>query len=101
VKNGSKACFYCGSRFTFEDYELVDSMPADQPCGGCVALYAILGESAQRKAGAQRTRSFEPEFGPVDLTPTAILARLLANRRRAAEPEAFDARMAAAGGERD
>lgn len=100
MRNGSKACPFCFSKFTFEDFELVDSMPADQPCEGCERLYAILAASARRKA---ETVSKSPDdAAPLldDLTPSTILARLLANKRRASEPEPFDARMAATG-ERD
>ena len=94
MRNGSKACCFCGSRFTFEEFELVDSMPAEQPCGGCVTLYAILGRSAQRKAEMRATVSDTSE--PVDLSSqSAILARLLGNRRRASEE--FDHAKAAAG----
>lgn len=99
MKSGSKLCPFCGSNYTFEDYELVDFRePGDRPlCVGCDRLVAILNESARLKAEMKPAEV----AGPVDLSPSAILARLLANRRRAAEPEAFDARMAAAGGERD
>jgi hypothetical protein len=94
MRDGSKACPFCGSRFTFETFELVDSMPADQPCDGCERLYTILAESARLKAEMkpqQQTAEVQ------DLSPSSILARLLGNRRRQ-EPEAFDARMAAAEG---
>jgi hypothetical protein len=92
MRDGSKTCVYCGSRFTFEDYELVDGVPADEPCEGCVRLYAILEQSARRKAEMKSA----PALEVMDLSPAAILARLLENRRRA-EPEPFDARRAAAG----
>lgn len=97
MRNGSKQCPFCGSRFTFEDFELVDSMPAEQPCDGCVRLYAILEQSAKLKA------VMPPEAetaAAADLSPAAILGRLLAGRRRAEEPE-HDGRMAAAGPEAD
>lgn len=97
MKTGSKACPFCHSRFTFEAYELVDSMPSDQPCDGCVQLYAILAASARRKAEMQHG---EPTPEVMDLSPSAILARLLENRRRAADPE-HDPRMVAAGKDAD
>jgi hypothetical protein len=99
VRTGSKACPFCFSKFTFEEFELVDSMPADKPCDGCVLYYAILDASARRKA---EMRSAAPPAGePVDLSSSSsILARLLENRRRSAEPE-HDARMAAAGRDAD
>lgn len=103
MKNGSKACQFCGSRFTFEEYELVDSMPADDPCTGCRQLYAILEQSAKRLTASPQLKAERDAalgLGTQDLSPSAILARLLANRRRGAAPETFDARMAAAG-ERD
>jgi hypothetical protein len=99
MKSGSKLCPFCGARYTFEDHELVDFRESeDRPlCLGCDRLVAILNDSAKRKAEMKPAEAQEP----ADLSPSAILARLLANRRRAAEPESFDPRMAAAGGERD
>ncbi len=92
MRNGSKACPFCRSRFTFEEFELVDSMPAEIPCEGCVRLYAILARSA--KANAEMKQAEQGES--VDLSsPSSILARLLGNRKR--EPAPFDARMAATG----
>lgn len=89
MKSGSKQCPSCGSRFTFEDYELVDSMPADAPCLGCERLYAILAESSRLRGAPMPA----PEV--MDLSPAGNLGRLLAFRRR--EPEPFDAKKAAAG----
>lgn len=89
MRNGSKACPFCRSRFTFEEFELVDSMPADQPCEGCVRLYAILDASAKLKAEMKQTEAPEP----MDLSPSSILARLLGNRRASEE---FDHAKAAA-----
>lgn len=86
MRYGSKTCPFCHSRFVFEDYELVDSMPADQPCIGCERLYVILAKSAQRKAEMKHAEE-KPES--VDLTPASILARLLASRG-GAQPEPFD-----------
>jgi hypothetical protein len=98
MKNGSKACAFCGSRFTFEEFELVDSMPADTPCDGCVQLYAILEASARDKAAKRRPEQLEV----MDLSPSAILSRLLENRRRASEPKPQrDWMMAAAGEDRE
>jgi hypothetical protein len=99
MRSGSKACPFCFSKFTFEEFELVDSMPADQPCEGCVRLYAILNASARRKA--EMRSAAPPAREPVDLSSqSSILAWLLSKRWRAAEPE-HDARMAAAGRDAD
>jgi hypothetical protein len=94
MKSGTKLCPFCGSRYTFEDFELVDfrEQEARPLCLGCDRLVAILNVSARRKAEMKSAEVQEP----ADLRPAAILARLLANRRRATQLEAFDARMAAA-----
>lgn len=94
MRDGPKTCPFCHSRFTFEAFELMDAQPADNPCEGCERLYAILAESARRKA---EMKAQEPAAEIIDLSPSAILARLLANRRQASTPEAFDHAKAAAG----
>jgi hypothetical protein len=94
VKSGSKSCPFCGTRMTFEDYELVDAKPADQPCVGCERLFAILAASALRKAEMKQA---EQPAEAMDLSPSAILARLLEIRRRQSEPDVVDFAKAAAG----
>jgi hypothetical protein len=94
MRNGSKTCPFCASRFTFEEFELVDSMPAEEPCEGCVRHYAVLAESAKRKAEMKAQEGETAE--PVDLSsPTAILSRLLAGRRQASAPVHDHAKAAA------
>lgn len=67
---------------------MVDSMPVDEPCLGCLRLLPILEESARKKAALPPAR--EPA---VPLTPTAILDRIRPKKRE--EPR--DWALAAAG----
>jgi len=88
MKSGLKTCPTCHTRMEFATYELVDCLPGEPVCLGCVRLLAILAESKRRKAAQPEP----PE--PVDLSASANLARLLAFRT---EPEPVDFAKRAAG----
>jgi hypothetical protein len=101
MKDGQKRCPFCGSRFTFEQFELVDSMPADQPCEGCIQTFTILALSAERLAKSARLRlereTVLREREQADLSPAANLRRLVDSRQRQSARDQFDPKMAATG----
>jgi hypothetical protein len=74
-------CFQCGSRWiTDAAGELVEMSPTEICCLGCDRLLVILQRSAVLKS------AMPPEPEPAqELTPSAILARLLGGSRREAD----------------
>lgn len=72
-------CFQCSTVFEFCGGFIVDARWADEPCLGCVRWFEML--EAARLAASAHTADPEPAAEPMDLSPSAILSRLLAGRR--------------------
>lgn len=88
MRQGPQRCQTCGTRITYEAGEMVDCMPADEPCLGCLRLLPILEESARLRA------ALPPEPARQQpLTPSAIFERIRPKR----EEPPRDWAMAAAG----
>lgn len=76
MRTGQQRCYTCGTRITYEVGEMVDSMPADEPCLGCLRLLPILEESARKRS------AMPPEPAPeTAMTPSAIYERIRPKRQ--------------------